>query len=147
MSTQVPSHRIESASREAVKRDSRPKRVLIIDDEEHIANTLAAMLHNLGYETAAVHDAISGLAHCENWVPDLIITDVVMPGMNGVEVGLVARQLYPHCKILLLSEVAGGSEFLKEARQNGYDFELVEKPLPLSALLARVAALVQDDNS
>jgi hypothetical protein len=47
----------------------------------------------------------------------------------------------------LLSDVTAGSEFLKEARQNGYDFELVEKPLPLSTLLTRVAALVQDDNS
>jgi CheY-like chemotaxis protein len=137
----------ESHSEDAVKLSTPQKRVLVIDDECHIANTLAAMLHEIGYETVAAYDAISGLAQCENWAPDLIITDVVMPGMNGVEVGLVARQLYPHCKILLLSEVAMASEYLNQARQIGYDFELVEKPVPLSALLTRVAALVKDDFS
>ncbi len=117
------------------------KRVLVVDDEDHIANTLAAMLCDRGYEAVAVYDAVSGLAHCEAWAPDLIIADVVMPEMNGVELAMVVKQLYPSCKVLLVSELAASADFLKDARRNGYDFELLAKPLHLSQLLARVEAL------
>jgi DNA-binding response OmpR family regulator len=118
-----------------------PKRVLVVDDEAHIANTLAAMLRDRGYEAAAAYDAVGGLAHCEACPPDLIISDVVMPGMNGVELAMVVKQLFPACKVLLVSELATSADFLKHARRNGYDFELLAKPLHLSQLLARVEAL------
>jgi len=118
-----------------------PKRVLVVDDETHIANALAALLHDRGYEVAASYDAVGGLAQCENSPPDLIISDVVMPGMNGVELAMVVKQLYPACKVLLLSEVAATADLLEEARQNGYDFEFMAKPFHLSELLSRVAAL------
>ncbi len=117
------------------------KRVLVVDDEQHIANTLAAMLRDRGYEAAAAYDAISGLAHCEACPPDLIVSDVVMPGMNGVELAMVVKQLYPPCKVLLVSELATSADFLEHAHRNGYDFELLAKPLHLSELLARVEAL------
>jgi len=119
-----------------------PKRVLVVDDEAHIANTLAAMLRDRGYEAAAAYDAVGGLAHCEACPPDLIISDVVMPGMNGVELAMVVKQLFPSCKVLLVSELATSADFLKHARRNGYDFELLAKPLHLSQLLARVEALM-----
>jgi CheY-like chemotaxis protein len=63
-----------------------------------------------------------------------------MPGMNGVELAMVVKQLFPACKILLLSEVATSADYLQEARRNGYDFELLAKPLHLSQLLTKVAA-------
>ncbi len=117
------------------------KRVLVVDDEDHIANALAAILGERGYEAVASCDAISALAYCEACAPALIIADVVMPGMNGIELAMVVKQLYPSCKILLLSELATAGDFLQEARQNGYDFELLAKPVQLSELLARVAEL------
>ena len=119
------------------------KRVLVVDDEGHIAHTLAAILRERGYEAATSYDAISALAQCEASPPDLIITDMVMPGMNGIELAIVVKQLYPSCKILLLSGLATSADFLQEARQNGYDFELLAKPVQLSELLARVAELTR----
>jgi CheY-like chemotaxis protein len=117
------------------------KRVLVVDDETHIANTLAALLRDRGYDAAVAYDAVSGLAQCETSPPDLIISDVVMPRMNGVELAMVAKQLYPACKVLLACELATSADFLKEAGKNGYDFEMVAKPVQLSDLLSRIAAL------
>ena len=120
-----------------------PKRVLVVDDEDHIANTLVAILRERGYEATGSYDAISGLAQCRACPPDVIISDIAMPGMNGIELAIVVKQLYPSCKILLLSEPATSPDFLQDARQNGYDFELLAKPLHLSELLARVAELTR----
>jgi YesN/AraC family two-component response regulator len=55
--------------------------------------------------------ARSGLAKCEAACPDLLITDVVMPGMNGLELAMVVKQLYPACKVMLVSELAASADF------------------------------------
>jgi len=62
-----------------------------------------------------------------------------MPGMNGIELAMVIKQLFPACKILLLSELAASADFLQEARTSGYDFELLRKPVDRAELLAKLA--------
>jgi CheY-like chemotaxis protein len=117
-----------------------PKRVLVVDDEDHVANTLVAILRERGYEAAASHDAIKALAHCEAWRPDLV-ADVVMPGMNRIELAMVVKQLFPSCHILLVSDLATSEDFIQDAQRDGYDFELLTKPVRLAELLARIDAL------
>ena len=56
-----------------------------MDDEPRIADRLATKLRSFGYEASVAYDAPSAISQCEPFNPELVITDVVMPGMNGVE--------------------------------------------------------------
>jgi CheY-like chemotaxis protein len=116
------------------------KRVLVVDDERCIADTLAAILRNAGYEAAVAYDGESALQRCQSVQPHLVITDVVMPGMNGIDMAMRIRQRFPDCKILLFSGVAGSADLLEDARRQGYDFEMLGKPIHPADLLAQVTA-------
>jgi CheY-like chemotaxis protein len=117
---------------------ARRKRVLVVDDERIIADTLATIFRNAGYEAVPAYDGASALSQCASFPPDLVITDVVMPGMNGIEMAIQVKQRYPACKILMFSGQASTANLLEEARQRGYDFELLAKPVHPAELLARV---------
>jgi CheY-like chemotaxis protein len=116
------------------------KRILVVDDEQCIADTLSAILRNVGYEATAVYDGHSALAECESAPPDLVISDVMMPGGNGIEMAIEIRRRYPECKILLFSGVAASADLLEAARLRGYDFELLAKPVHPKDLLAKLVA-------
>lgn len=115
------------------------KHVLVVDDEQCIADTLAAILNHAGYRAAAAYDAQIALAMCETSPPDLVISDVVMPGMNGIEMAIQIRQRFPTCQILLFSGMAATADLLEEARSQGYHFELLAKPVHPADLLEKVA--------
>ena len=115
------------------------KKILIVDDERVIADTLAAILRRSGYEARACYDAKSAIAHCASAIPDLIITDVMMPGMNGVELAIFVSEQHPGCKVLLFSGMANAVDLLEEARRRGHNFALLGKPIHPSELLAVLA--------
>ncbi len=112
------------------------KRIFVVDDERVIADTLAIILRNSGYEATAFYDAQSALEQFESLQPELVISDVMMPGMNGVEMAVLIRDRHPACKILLFSGHAATMDVLEEARKQGYDFELLSKPIHPKDLLA-----------
>ena len=60
---------------------------MVVDDEPRIADRLATKLRNFGYEASVAYDAPSAISQGEPFNPELVITDVVMPGINGVEIG------------------------------------------------------------
>jgi CheY-like chemotaxis protein len=128
---------LQSGDESTQKRSRR--RILVVDDERVIADTLATILRNAGYDAAACYDAPGAFACCDSFVPDLIISDVVMPGISGVEMAITMRQRFPECKILLFSGQASTVSLLDEARRGGYDFELLSKPIHPSELLAKLA--------
>jgi DNA-binding response OmpR family regulator len=82
-----------------------------------------------------------GLSAAAEESPDLLITDVIMPDMNGVDLAIHFKNLYPRCKILLFSAAASTLDLLDDARLRGYDFELLDKPLHPVKLLERLRAL------
>jgi CheY-like chemotaxis protein len=115
------------------------KRVLVVDNERIVADTLAAILRNAGYETRVCYDESSAFSQCESFPPDVMITDVIMPGINGIQMAIQVRQRYPDCRILLFSGHAASVNLLEEARQNGHDFDTLEKTVHPSVLLAKIA--------
>ena len=117
------------------------KRVLVVDDERVIADTLGTILGKSGYEATVAYDAPSALKQCEAVKPELVITDVIMPGMDGVEMAMLIRERHPACKILLISGQASTTNLLEKARSRGYDFELLPKPIHPTDLLAKLAML------
>jgi len=115
------------------------KRVFVVDDEECIADTLVIILRQSGYEATAFYDAESALEGIEAVLPELVISDVVMPGMNGVEMAVQIKERHPECKILLFSGNAAMADMLAFARRQGHDFELLTKPVHPADLLAKLA--------
>ena len=92
------------------------RRIVVIDDEQRIADTLALILRSAGYVSEVAYDGRSGLALCKEIRPDLVITDVVMPGMSGIEVAIEIRETSPTCHVLLYSGQAATAQMMDEAR-------------------------------
>jgi CheY-like chemotaxis protein len=116
------------------------KRVLVVDDEQCIADTLAAILRQSGYDATALYDGESALSACDAQVPDLILSDAIMPGISGVDLAILIKVRYPGCRVLLFSGMATSTDLLKEARLQGHDFEVLAKPVHPDDLLAKIAA-------
>ena len=78
-------------------------RVLVVDDERVIADTLAKILNLNGYDASAVYTGTAAVESARSLKPDLIISDVILPDMDGIEAAINIRGFLPNCKILLFS--------------------------------------------
>ncbi len=115
-------------------------KVLVADDEQVIANTLAIILNQAGFEARAVYSGEKAIEALESFRPDMLISDVIMTGMTGIEAAIVTRQRMPKCKILLFSGQAATADLLEQARADGHEFEILAKPVHPTDLLAKLRA-------
>ncbi len=118
-------------------------RILIVDDERRIADTSALILQGQGYQTDTAYNGASGIGRCREFHPQLVLTDVVMPGMSGIEMAIAIRREFPSCAILLISGQAATADMLETARRQGHTFELLAKPVHPTVLLRRVAQILK----
>ena len=114
-----------------------PGRILVIDDEPQITRVLRASLSAQGYDVRTANDPEEGLRLFSDWAPDLVITDLMMPGMSGVEVCRAIRSR-GETPVLVLS-VREHERSKVEALDAGAD-DYVTKPFSIQELLARVRA-------
>ena len=113
-------------------------RVLVADDEQVIANTLAIILNQAGFEARAVFSGEKAVEALDTFQPDMLISDVIMTGMTGIEAAIITRQRLPKCKILLFSGQAATADLLEKARTQGHEFEILAKPVHPTDLLAKL---------
>jgi CheY-like chemotaxis protein len=113
-------------------------KVLVVDDERVIADTLAIILNQHGYDASAVYTGTAAVEKARMTTPDLIISDVIMPDMNGIEAAIRIREFLPACKILLFSGQAATADLLESARAQGHEFEILAKPVHPQDLLAKL---------
>jgi CheY-like chemotaxis protein len=118
-------------------------RVLIVDDERRIADTSALILQGVGFQTAVAYDGACGIDRCREFQPHLVLTDVVMPGMSGIEMAITIHREFPQCAILLISGQAATADMLEAARRQGHSFELLAKPVHPNVLLQKVAQILK----
>lgn len=112
--------------------------VFVVDDEVVIAKTLAIILRNEGFEATAFHSPEHVLERARESAPDLLISDVAMPGMTGIELAIQVKSQHPQCKVLLLSGQSATSDWLGDAREKGHDFECLAKPIHPMELVAKI---------
>jgi two-component system KDP operon response regulator KdpE len=114
-----------------------PGRILVIDDEPQITRVLRAALSAQGYDVRTANEPEEGLRLFRDWAPDLVVTDLMMPVMSGVEVCRAIRSLGT-TPVLVLS-VREHERSKVEALDAGAD-DYVTKPFSIQELLARVRA-------
>jgi CheY-like chemotaxis protein len=113
-------------------------RVIVVDDEHVIADTLATILNRAGFDAIAAYTGLQAVELARTTKPDLIISDVIMPDMNGIEAAILIRGFLPSCKVLLFSGQAATADLLSNARASGHEFEILAKPLHPQDLLAKL---------
>lgn len=117
----------------------KPK-VLVVDDERVIADTLAMILNQSGFEAKAVYSGEKAVELAPLMAPDMLITDVIMADLNGIDAAIMIRSLLPEIKVLLFSGQAATADLLEKARAKGYEFEILAKPVHPQDLLSRLQA-------
>lgn len=120
-----------------------PHVVLIVDDEHVIANTLSVILSNSGFAIMTAYDGKTALEMASAIPPELLLTDVSMPGMNGIELAVALTQSTSDCKVLLFSGQASTLDLLDKANHAGHDFALILKPIHPTDLLTRIRECLQ----
>jgi DNA-binding NtrC family response regulator len=118
--------------------EQRDRIVLVVDDEQVIADTLSKILSMSGYKVLTAYNGKSALELVRSAPPALLITDVVMPGMTGIELAITLTEAVPDCKVLLFSGQAATADLLAAARDMGYDFNILMKPIHPTDMLKRV---------
>ena len=113
--------------------------VFVVDDEEMITSSLGQILGREGFDVFGFTNPLHALERMETMEPALLISDVMMPQLNGIELAIQTKIVRPECRILLFS--AAASEFSTQAWAGGHDFRLLQKPVHPAILLQEIAML------
>ena len=114
------------------------KRVLIVDDERAIADSLAFILNASGYQTEVAYSGEDAIELAAKLKPDVLISDVIMGGISGVEVAIYFSNYLPNCKIILISGNVLTAGLLELAGREGYKFPLLPKPIHPRTLISHL---------
>ena len=111
-------------------------RVLIVDDEETVADSLARILNERGFAAKAVYSGEEALESAPSLQPDALISDVIMPGISGIELAMRISRQFPACRIVLFSALTMVSNLLKASGAEHCGFTLLAKPVHPDDLVA-----------
>ena len=114
-------------------------KVCVVDDEVMITESLSLILDREGFDVAAFTNPLEAMEHMQADPPDLLISDIMMPELSGIDLAIRTAESFPDCRILLVS--AAPEEVLHQARADGHDFRLLQKPLHPKDLLHEIDLL------
>jgi DNA-binding response OmpR family regulator len=116
-------------------------RVLVVDDEHLITDTICAILNANGFDAVGAYSGVEALQTANELRPEIVLSDVLMPRMSGVDLGIELRSQFPDMKIVLLSGQASTSGMIQRAEADGHHFTLFPKPIHPDDLIARLRNL------
>lgn len=117
-----------------------PKRptVYVVDDEFVIAWSLAMILRHHGFAATSYTNPLQALQDARSATPDILISDVVMPQLSGIDLAIQVQDRSPDCQVLLLSGQAATAKMLESAAARGANFEILLKPVRPADLLTKL---------
>ena len=118
--------------------------VLVVDDDQAVADALVAMFILAGFSASAAYDAESALESARLIPPCFLIAEVVLPGMNGVDLASAVQHIAPDCRVLICSRVTTEATLPLFSLQSGCKIVFLSKPIHPSELLVHVTALLND---
>ena len=104
-------------------------KIMVVDDESLIAETVVEILRDEGFDAISVSSGASAVELAKILRPAVVLSDVMMPGLNGIETGIKIREIVPNCKIILFSGQAATGNLLEDARRRGHSFDILAKPI------------------
>ncbi|HLY42147.1 MAG TPA: response regulator [Terracidiphilus sp.] len=104
-------------------------KVLVVDDEKSIADSLGLIFSSHGYEVRVAYSAEQALELSLAWSPGLAILDVILPKMNGIDLAIVFKGMLPDCHVILFSGQIVTEDLMREAGSKGHAFDIVAKPV------------------
>jgi CheY-like chemotaxis protein len=117
-----------------------PRRILVVDDNVDAAHTLCLLLQGLGHDVRAAYDGASALRLSDAWLPQVVLLDIGLPGMDGYEVARRLRQRPAPERLLVIAVSGYGSEAdRRRSREAGFDRHLT-KPVALEVLCGLLQA-------
>ena len=119
--------------------------VLVVDDEQSIADTLVAIFRRFGMTAYGCYSAEEALRLMESFEPDVLVCDVMLTGISGIELAIELTKRKFRTRILLFSGQSGTADLLDQAKQQGYEFEILAKPVPPQDMVDRVRELLSSD--
>lgn len=121
--------------------------ILVVDDETHILELIKFNLENVGYKVETAETGEAALEFCKHQVPDLIILDIMLPGIDGLEVCRILRSDISTAKVPIIMLTAKGEEMDKvTGLEIGAD-DYIAKPFGIRELIARIKALLRRTDS
>ncbi len=116
-------------------------RILIVDDEKNIVSSLTEILNDEGYDITTAEDGLSALERIQSEPPDLVLLDIWIPGMDGIEVLQAIKTYHPEVEVLVMSGHGTIDTAVKATKLGAYDF--IEKPFSLNELVQSVTKAFQ----
>jgi two-component system response regulator HydG len=116
-------------------------RILVVDDEPGARTALTELLREEGYEVRAAADGYKALGRLDGWQPDVLITDLKMPGMDGIELMEKIRQRLPHLPVVVMTAFGSVESAVDAIHQGANDY--LTKPLHLGQLLVVIQRVLQ----
>ena len=116
-------------------------RVSVVDDEVLIASSFAMVLCNQGFDANFFTEALQAFQAARYYAPDLLISEVSMPVLSGIELAIKVQKQCPNCKVLLLSGQPDTTDLLTASRANGHTFDVLPKPIHPTHLLREIQGL------
>lgn len=110
-------------------------RILVVDDEKVIADTIVQILNRNGFIAEVAYGGQEAIEKARRHCPDLVLSDVLMPQIDGVAAAIAIRQHCPDTRIILFSGQSATVEILARARERGHTFELLPKPIHPTQLI------------
>ena len=117
------------------------KSILIIDDEESIRASLKGALEDEGFDVITAEDGESGITRTSEELPDLILLDIWMPGIDGIETLNRLKRLYPKLPIVIMSGHGTIEAAVKATKLGAYDF--IEKPLSIEKVILAIGRALE----
>ena len=112
------------------------ERILIVDDEKNIVTSLQEILTDEGYDIVTAEDGLDALEMVQSEPPDLVLLDIWIPGMDGIEVLQAIKTYHPEIEVLVMSGHGTIDTAVKATKLGAYDF--IEKPFSLNQLVMSV---------
>ena len=120
-------------------------KILLVDDEQEFVSALAERLELRGYQVTAVNSGEAALQTFESEVPDIVVLDLKMPGLSGLDVLKQINSRFEYIPVLLLTGYGSTKDGMKGMHYGAYDYLM--KPLNIDDLIAKIHEAVQAVNS
>lgn len=116
-------------------------RIFVVDDELDIAQMLCVILQMNLFDAVPYIDPWAALQAARVETPEYLVSDVMMPGMNGIELAKALQRELPACKVLLFSGHLEAAKLIAEAKKEGHNIRSIDKPIHPSTLVAAIRNL------